>query len=227
MKFYKKGSLRTFQKFTEAVYGLPDDRLFSLSDLLSNQERFTMRALKGIRQGDQKKLKINLCIALSWLMSVANRLHVDVEELLWRRFPYHCSYCGKKPCRCKKIKPKRRVHVIEKNTRRPKTIGGLQKMFSLIYPPGTRTLSDAGIHLAEEMGELSESVHQFLGEHKTKQFESLEHEIADYASCIFGVANSAGIDIEKELERLFHKNCHVCHSLPCSCGFSFIAQYVS
>ena len=224
-KFSIQESLLQFQNFIKDIYSLPDDRLFSISDLLSNQERFTMRALKGIRKGDKKKLRINLLIAFSWLMAIANRFHINVEEVVWRRFPAVCSYCGKQPCICKKIHPLKRKKLIGKKPLKPRKLSDFQKMFSLIYPPESRTLYHAGVHLAEEMGELNESIHHFLGEHKNRQFEEVKNEIADYTSCVFGVANSARIDLAKELAKIYYKNCHVCHRLPCICKFYFVAKF--
>jgi len=226
-RFSSKESLSQFQNFIGEIYNLPDDRLFSLSDLVSNQERFTMRALKGIRKVDKKKIIKNLLIAFSWLMAITNRLHIDAEKEVWRRFPFICSYCGECPCSCKKIKPKKRKKIISKKSQKPKNLIEIQKMFYFIYPPNSRTLADAGVHLAEEMGELSESIHFFLGEHKNKRFESVKNEIADYISCLFGVANSAKIDIVKELAKIYYNNCHVCHQSPCVCNFSFVADFKS
>lgn len=225
LKFSSKNSLSQFQNFINEVYSLPDDRLFSLSDLLSNQERFTMRALKGIRKGDKNKLKNNLLIAFSWLMAITNRFHINAEKAVWWRFPMVCSYCGKRPCSCKKIGLFKRVKIIRKKTLKPKNLSDFQKMFSLIYPPTSRTLTHAGVHLAEETGELSEAIHCFLGEHKMKQFEEIKNEIADVISCFFGVANSAKIDIAKEFGKMYYKNCHVCHKVPCVCNFSFVAKF--
>ena len=88
-------TLQDFQELIKEIYGVPDDRLFSLSDLISNLERFTMRSLKGIRKQDKKKLELNLLISLSWLMAIANRLHVNTNEIVLNRFPYICSYCKK------------------------------------------------------------------------------------------------------------------------------------
>jgi len=225
--FSRKYSLDKFQKMIQEMYGLPDDRLFSLWDLLSNQERFTMRALKGIRKGNIKKLKANLLISLSWLLAVANRLHINTEDATWKRFPAKCSYCGKNPCQCKVIKSSKKAKFFRDITVRPGTLAGFQKMFRSIYPPESRSLFEAGVHLAEEMGELSETVHCFLGEHQKKQFGQIETELADYISCLFGVANSAKIDVAKELEKFYWKNCHDCHKLPCECNFTTVAKFKS
>lgn len=223
----KNPSISEFQKLIFDIYGQPDDRLFSIHDLLSNQEKFTMRAIKGIRKNDKHKLENNLIIAFSWIMAISNRLHINLDAILWRRFPALCSYCGKKPCVCKKIKIIQRVKIKRITAHKPSDIASYQKMFDEIYPSDTRSLIDSGIHLAEEMGEVSEAIHVFLGEHKEKQFIFVENEISDWISCMFGVANSASINISDNLVKYFSKNCHVCHKAPCECKFSFVAEYKS
>ena len=222
-KFNKKDTIASFQKFIEDVYSLPDDRLYSIWDLLTQQQRFTMRALKGIRKENTEKVKHNLVISFSWLMAIANRLHIDIEEEVWQRFPYLCSYCGRLPCACKSIKSAERVAVKVDNHRRPHSLGAFQKMFAEMYPSERRSAADAGVHLAEEMGEVSEAVHNYLGQHLQKQFHEVKIELADFLSCIFGVANSLDIDLAKELEATYFDNCHVCHELPCTCTFSAVA----
>ena len=100
-------------------------------------------------------------------------------------------------------------------------------MFKEIYPPKSRTLADAGVHLAEEMGEVAEAVHNYLGQHLNTQFQRVKEEMADFTSCIFGVANSAGIDMAEEFAKMYKNNCHVCHKLPCACTFSQVASFKS
>src|SRR3989338_6729630 len=186
--FQADGSLRDLQKFVEAVYGLPNDRNYSVWDLLTQHQRFSMRALRGIRKGDSQKLKQNLLISLSWLMSMANRLHIDLDDEVWERFPYLCSYCGKCPCVCRATKPEKRLKVDHNPELRPKTLASVQKMFATIYQADGRNLADAGVHLAEEVGEVGEAIHNYLGEHKPEQFEQISLEMADYLSCTFGFA---------------------------------------
>lgn len=218
-------SIQDFQKFNVIVYTEPDDRMFSLSDLVSNQERFTMRALKGIRKGNKRRIASNLLIGFSFGMAVCNRLHLDIEDAIWRRFPMMCSYCGKKPCACKKEKRTERITIKRVSAKRPNRLMDFQKMFDEIYPANERTLADAGVHLAEETGEVSEAVHIYLGEHKALQLGNLSDELADWFSCVFGVANSAGIDVAAELTKMFHDGCHVCHHAPCTCNFTTVALF--
>ena len=209
------------------MYGLPDDQLYSIFDLLTQMQRFTMRTLKGIRKDNKEKLEKNLLVSFAWLMAIANRMHIDVENEVWKRFPALCSYCGFAPCQCKKIKLEKRAKIKIDSSHRPTTTRGFQELFRSVYPPERRTLPDAGVHLAEETGEVSEAIHNFLGQHLQKQFADIKLEIADYVSCVFGVANSASIDIASGLEEMFKNGCHVCHTIPCTCTFSEVAALKS
>ncbi|MCX6784363.1 MAG: hypothetical protein NTV81_00255 [Candidatus Komeilibacteria bacterium] len=105
-------SIKEYQQFVQEVYGLPNDRYFSLQDKLINAERFITRGLKGIRKGDVQKIKLNLIISLSWFMSVVNQFHIDVEEEVWKRFPHLCSYCAACPCGCK-AQDQAGIHLVE------------------------------------------------------------------------------------------------------------------
>lgn len=225
--FKKNGSLADFQTFNHRVYGAVDDRLYSTWDLLTQEQRFAMRALKGIRKDDKDKIKKNLLVSFSFLMALANRFHIDVDSAVWRRFPFVCSYCSKCPCACKKNKSSKRKKVAVQKALQPKTLAGFQNMFEAVYPSRRRTLEHAGVHLAEEIGEVTEAAHNFMGQHKHSQFVAIENEVADYVSCVFGVANSAGIDLAAELSKLFRNNCHVCRKAPCRCSFAFVAKFKS
>jgi len=223
MRFYTEQSLGDLQEFIKEVYSLPDDRLYSLEDLLNQVQRFAMRSLKGIRKGDTEKIKKKLLISIMWTLAISNRLHIDLEEEVWIRFPMLCSYCGNKPCICKKAKVDKRQKVKVNDSSKPKSLSGFQHMFDAIYPRDGRTIVDAGIHLAEEVGEVSEAVHNYIGQHLQKQFEEVKLEIADLISCACGIANSLNIDLGAEFAKILHDNCHVCHTLPCSCSFTTIA----
>jgi NTP pyrophosphatase (non-canonical NTP hydrolase) len=222
--FKKTDTIADFQRFIEKVYALPDDRLYSIWDLLNQAQRFTMRSLKGIRKQNTEKTKTNLLIALSWMVAITNRLHIDIEEEVWNRFPYLCSYCGVIPCSCKSMKTEKRVLIKIDDHRRPHSLGAFQKMFAEIYPSEGRTPADGGVHLAEEMGEVSEAMHNYMGQHQQKQFAEVKLEISDFVSCLFGVANSLDIDVAKELALVYSNGCHVCHRAPCECTFSEVVS---
>lgn len=184
-----------------------------------------MRALKGIRKENKAEILKNLCISFSWLLSIANRMHIDAEEDLWKRFPAVCPYCGIKTCVCKTKKPTSRKKVTTAGKKKPTSLKDFQKMFQTIYPPEQRTLEDAGIHFAEEVGEVSEAIHNYLGQHIDWQFEEIKLEIADLISNMFAIANSLDIQLNEELAHMFKNGCHVCHKTPCECSYTFITKY--
>jgi NTP pyrophosphatase (non-canonical NTP hydrolase) len=221
------GTLADLQRTNYLVYGKQGDRFYDNWNLFSNQERFMMRALKGIRQQDHEKLRDNLVIAFSWFMALTNRFHIDIDQAVWHRFPYLCSYCGAAPCKCEAKKPTNRPDITPDDSKKPISIRDYQMMFRIIYPPETRTLEHAGIHLAEEQGEMSEALQQYQGSHERHYFDRLASESADYVSCVFGVANSSGINLQKEMTAFYANGCHVCHHIPCTCDYLFIAQFKS
>jgi len=237
-------SLHKFQKMVWDIYGVADDRLYSNWDLISNMERFTMWGLKGIRKGKigdiniQAKnkagsdnpaesfsqtfstagLKFNLLVAAAWLFALCSRLHIDLEKQVWQRYPGCCPYCGLAPCQCAKWKnPK--IKKNKSNKSKPSTLAGLQKRMDEIYPNQNRSLEHAGVHWAEELGELSEAWHLFQGTHKKKHFIQLEKEAADYFSHFLTVANSAGFDFAQEFYKLIPGKCHVCNKKQCICNY--------
>lgn len=228
MPFVKPNTtIKEYQAFVKEIYGLPNDRYFSLADMLSNVERFIMRGLKGIRKNDKEKTKINLLISFSWFTSMINQLHIGIEDEIWKRFPYLCSYCATCPCSCKEKRLERRQKVFVNEKKRPKTLEEFQNMFNKIYPAEKRTIEHSGVHLAEEVGEFSEAILTYRGGHKDEDFKSVELEAADLFSCFVGVFNSLGMSVAKELSIMFSENCHVCKNSPCTCNFTDITKFKS
>ena len=220
-------SLRNYQDFVGRTYGPSNRRHFSVDEMLVNIGRFSMRGLKGIRKGDTKKVSENLIISLSWCTSLMDQLGVDIEQSVWNRFPNVCSYCGESPCACKAKKVQKRLHIKPDETRRPSTIGGLQKMFDMIYPSSRRTIEQAGIHLAEEVGELSEAVLRFRGHHRDADFDQIVLEASDLFSCYMAVFNSLPLDYHTELVKAFSDGCHACRKSPCECPYDYVLNFKS
>ncbi len=220
-------SLRDYQDFINQVYGRGNERHFTVDEMLTNISRFAMRGLKGIRQQDKAKIRANVVVAVSWFISLLNQLGIDLDSAVWQRFPYVCSYCGECPCACKQKKIKKRLKVASGAGPRPKTIRAMQEMIKKIYPPERRTLSDAGIHFAEEVGELSESILLFRGHHRDHDFDEVSLEAADLFANAIGIYNSLGLDFASELSRLFSHGCHACRRTPCVCTYDFVMNFKS
>jgi NTP pyrophosphatase (non-canonical NTP hydrolase) len=220
-------TIKGFQDFCNEVYGSPNRRDFDLESIHSNVERFGMRALKGIRKKNFAKIKKNLLISLSFFNSMFNLLEINSENIVWNRFPYLCSYCASCPCKCTSEKVQTRRKLVVDDSKKPTTLKEYQQMFEHIYPIYGRTLEEGGIHLAEEIGELSEAIMKFRGTHKEEDLNQVILEMADVFSCMMGILNSLHIDVADELTKLYYDNCHVCHHAPCTCVYEFVMDYES
>jgi len=221
-------SLDELQRVVAQVYGKPNDRWFDLADMATNVSRFTMRSVKAVRRREIERIEKNLAVAFSWFTSSANRLHMSLSEITWRRFPYRCATCKRCPCYCG---DKSQSEGYETKGRRPRSISQVQEMFAAIYPAEQRTLEHGAIHLVEEMGEYQEAILMYRTRHRHSDLKQIEIEAADYISCVMGVYTS--IDHEysscngaaRSLANLFAHNCHECSSAPCTCSFDSVLNY--
>lgn len=198
--------------------------MFSIDDMLSLQLRFTLRAIKGIRQGNKEKIVRYLPTAVSFFLSLMNRLHIDLTDALWKKFPGRCSYCGGTPCSCPSNKKRIKTKLASRGTK-PRTVAEFQTMFQKIYPKYEKDLLMAGIHLAEEAGEISEALHNYMGQHKPGDFPEIEKESADFASCFFTTASAAGIELAPLLASFTENGCRACGKSQCQCTFDYIIQF--
>ncbi len=218
-------SITEFQSFIKSVYSLPNDRHFDVVDMLGHVHRFAMRGLKGIRKEDVKTAKDNCIVSFCWFVSLMNRLNINLEGEVWKRFPKKCSYCAALPCSCKTIKPEVRQTLEIDHFKKPNSLREFQTMFNEIYPSVSRTLDHAGVHFAEEVGELTEVLFDYRSSRSNEDFEKVKIEAADYMSCFMGIFNSLNIDLTQELASRFSNNCHICNKLPCECNYAFIKKF--
>ena len=152
-------------------------------------------------------------MALSWSFAIANRLHVNLEEKIWERFPGICCHCKLAPCGCK-IKSDGAGEALP----RPQTLRGFQEMFALIYT--NHTLESAALHLAEEIGEVDEAVEFYGGTHSPERLETIAKELVDVLTLMCAVATHMDLDLETEFVELFKNGCQRCRGTPCNCGFT-------
>ena len=220
-------SIQQFQFFVKDVYEMQNNRHFDIGEMLNHIQRFGMRGIKGIRKKDVEKIRKNLIISFSFFMSILNRLNVDIEDEIWKRFPHVCSYCNSCLCSCKEKKSVFRQIVYIDGSKRPHTLAGFQKMFNEVYPASSRTLEHAGVHLAEETGEFSEAIWAYRSNRTEEEFKGVMFEAADYFSCLVGVFNSLNINFAEEISKFYRHNCHACRNSPCECSYEIIKNYKS
>jgi NTP pyrophosphatase (non-canonical NTP hydrolase) len=100
-------------------------------------------------------------------------------------------------------------------------------MFNEIYPANKRSLVEATIHMAEEVGEYTEALLSYRTRHADTDLDSISVEAADYVSQVFAVFNSLERSFSIELVNLFKNDCHACGQAPCTCTFRDVLDYQS
>jgi NTP pyrophosphatase (non-canonical NTP hydrolase) len=175
-----------------------------------------------------------LCKALGWYFPLMAKMRVkSVEELIYRKYPYACPYCGLAPHRdgvCKLVwgtgqtldHDRLRRLYLDHRGRRPSGLDDWQQMFQEIYP---RQVADQGrsvIGLFEEVGEFAEAIR--VSEKHPMYFLG---EAADIFSYLMGIANEhslrllqeGGIEFSFEVEFLkrYPGLCMQCGSRSCVC----------
>ncbi len=57
---------------------------------------------RAMRKDDEDALGEEMADVIAWVVSLANILDMNIEELLEKKYPGHCRYCGNIPCSCNK-----------------------------------------------------------------------------------------------------------------------------
>lgn len=57
---------------------------------------------EAVRQDNKDGIKEELADVFAWTCSLATLFGLNMDELARAKYPGVCSYCGSKPCTCKK-----------------------------------------------------------------------------------------------------------------------------
>jgi NTP pyrophosphatase (non-canonical NTP hydrolase) len=156
----------------------------------------------------------------------------SLEDLIYRKYPYACPYCGLAPHRgsqCKLVRgpgtfdhERLRQLYRDNSGRRPVALDDWQLMFQEIYPREADDRGRSTIGLFEEVGELAEAIRVY-----DKHPMYFLGEAADVFSYLMGIANEhslrlaqdegAQFSLEAEFLRRYPGLCMQCGSRTCIC----------
>ncbi len=54
----------------------------------------------AIREGEEASIREEFADVLAWILSLANVLNVDLQEVFLKKYGMGCPRCGRIPCRC-------------------------------------------------------------------------------------------------------------------------------
>ena len=91
-------SLKEWQVMFDKIYG----RINSLMWLISIWLHFHEELGEVIRDFRLKspKMKEEIADTFAWIIAFANKIKINLEEILWNQYPGRCDTCGKEKCIC-------------------------------------------------------------------------------------------------------------------------------
>ncbi len=199
------------------IYGIPDDRLYNVEDILFYGKKFLLEYLKSFQDQDEKTIYKNLVISLAWFLALTNRYHLDLEKMTWKRYSYKCPFCGSIPCICRAEEGIKTVKTGRPGSMKPKNLGKWQEMISKIYP--NEITGDLNLLLIRRNDNLHYFYRKFLREKEKKYFNEIEKGTSDFFVIFLRVYNSLARDLADDFLWLFQDGCYICHKTPCECNY--------
>ncbi len=235
MKDKKPTSILEFQDYFNNLYGaLNGER--SWQDIYGYLSRTTGYLTRSTLK---KKPEIqDFCRAVSWLFALANKLDVNLQESLFKKYPGICPYCLEATCCCirtekKPLKDYPPYKIIEERNAKYDAISRFGNkdfkeavnVLSKIYTANDSIWHFSGpwmtcSKLFEEVAELHEAISKYLVEEKKKV--NVNQEFADVLAWLLTAWNSCfrGKSLDDELISYFYQDCPVCLQFPCVCKTS-------
>jgi len=209
-----------FREMNEYIYG-EKNKAYTTERLVARLVVETTKLLKIVRKDYRGEFGSKLADIVSWHSALTNRLDLNVQEILWKKYPGVCSYCLKpKDCMCGIEHPPEiedkdfllRKFWLDRDGREPKTFVEHQALHGTLYSWQHKKEFPIVVaaHIVEEAGEVSEAFsHQ--------RSDDVAEEMADVLGWVFTLANRVEIDLADTIWEFYPYACRVCHEAPCSC----------
>ena len=205
-----------YQDMLSGIYTRANER-YSDENLFRRLIEEMSVVMELVRKDRREKLPEQLARTYSWLNALANRHKVDLQEVLWWKYPNVCTYCLRpKDCYCTVEHPDipdkegvlRRLR--RDRSQEPRLLKDHQELHRRLYGRQNDRILVIQIaaHLIEEAGEMSCD----LRHGNIQEFES---EMVDVISWIFAIANRLNIDLAEKVWEQYPGECERCHETVC------------
>lgn len=231
----KPKSVSEFQNYIKDLFGNANtSHSFEyIYSYLTRNSSYLSRSI--LRSGENIDFFIK---SFSWLFALSDKLNIDLEAALRKKFPDVCPYCISTPCVCAETGKKPPHYKAEWVIKTELN----DKYFSLINANSTKTLSldnaVIGINtlypanrsiwaaygstyhfsrLFEEIGEIHEGYGAFAT--KERSIDNLRDELADVFAWLlsaWGIAHKQ-LPLSDAFIKYYYDGCPVCNSNPCKC----------
>jgi len=225
----ERGRPRTvseFQRMFNLIYFKANEK-YDDGDLVRRLVEECSRMIEAARKDCRDEMEMRIPRVYSWHNALATRLHINLDEALWQKFPGACSYCTReKDCICGTEHPEieNKEGVLRRLCRdtvgrKPETLRGHHQLHDRLYKwQNARILViQVAAHLAEESGEVS-TAHRHFTE-GTSSLKDVGEEMADIVSWLFALTTRLDLGPFDELVwNRYPFECERCGKEPCRCG---------
>lgn len=96
--------LKEWQEMFRKIYGRINRLQTIIQILLHLYEEISefSRAWR-LREKEKEEVKKEIADIFAWLCALCNKLNIDLQEIVKKRYPGVCDVCGKRPCECLKV----------------------------------------------------------------------------------------------------------------------------
>lgn len=228
----KPSSIRDFQEYLKTLYEDKNSErtIEYLFSYLFRNVSYLSRSKKDSTSWEDHYIK-----SISWLLATANKLNIDLESALLKKFPGVCPYCTACPCTCSKtgerpeqLTPEWKIkdELKEKyntayNNLKNISIDQYISLINNIYPANRHIWKAVGhnYHFArvlEELGEIHEAYTGFCkGE---RSIDQVAEELADVLAWLLSAWEIASRQkLTDSIIGHYYNDCPVCMQTPCKC----------
>lgn len=203
-------SVAAWQATFREIYGLRNRMRTSADRILLRLQREIGKLAECVRK-DGPDVEKSLAGIAARIFALANWFDLDLDNLIRRKYPGRCYYCGKtQDCSCLDLAraPLSTVSAFVISM----SLDDLQTMLRRIYGKTNESQGRARVfnHLSEELAELTEAVLE-------GNFTSLKEEIADLFAWWIAYVNLQEVPSADALLFQFYPNvCSRCGHNPCA-----------
>lgn len=229
-------SISEHQKFIYELYDKQNEH-FSWDYIwgyLSRTSTYLFRAIENKKATGYEFIK-----SFSWLFSLANKVDIDFQDAVLRRFPDMCPYCLRKPCCC--IKTNKRptsgfmylkdiqrelndkYDSFKSYNKETMSFEFFSNLLFDIYPQNKLIWDISGLDfhfkkVHEELAEVHESISKY--EKEKTSIKTIEDEFADVFAWLISTWRifSDNKCLTDEFLLYYKDNCPVCKQKECKCG---------
>jgi len=222
---YTEASLNDWQHRFQEIYGeknqnrRPENIWAQVTENLS-------KVAENLRRFKYAAAFQSLCHVLCWVCAFVNRTEKNLEDLVWKKYPFVCPYCLRVPCSCGAVRVKlEEAHTHVKETfiqeevnrryaekfkeQRPSKLDDWVLMYAKLYGNTTYSMPvyQIGFHLMEEDGEVSRILR------RKREFETRVEQRLEVGTDLEMARQEFERDLDSELADVYSWLCTLVYKL--------------